>query len=442
MKIALFHNVPASGAKRALYEHARHLKARGHTVDAFITATACEDYLPLAPICDRVAVYGDPPPPARERAGQAPLSGSRLRRVLRPGSVAHDLLRDWVRFQRGTREVKALERIYREMAGDINRGGYDLLYTHPCLPTLAPDLLRFVNLPTVFYCQDTLRRAYEWTLGEAPGYDAIKETLFRRKALGAVVTPVARAWARREERRYVQNLRAATLVLVNSWYSREGVLRTTGVDARVCYLGVDADFFHPDPGTPRENLVLSVGALVPGKRHDFVIEALAAIPPEQRPRLEIVGYEFDYGKKALGPTARQLVSQAETRGVALTLRKEVTDAILRDAYRRAGAVACAPYLEPFGLIPLEAQACGAPVVGVSEGGLRETIRDGETGFLTDRDPEAFGAALLRLLADPSLRETMGRRGRAEVEARWTWERSADTLERLLARVLADRRSRN
>jgi glycosyltransferase involved in cell wall biosynthesis len=234
------------------------------------------------------------------------------------------------------------------------------------------------------------------------------------------------------EQQYVAATRAATRVLCNSWFSREAILRTTGANPRVCYPGVDPDYFCPDPAVAREPVVLSVGTLAPNKRHDFILEAIATIPAERRPAMEIVGYEMAYGELELGPYATTLLSLAKDRGVDLRLNKEVSDEVLRDRYRRAAVFAFAPSLEPFGIVPLEAMACGTPVVGVAEGGLRETIRNGENGLLTERDPQEFGAALDRVLCDRGLVARLGTHGREDARSTWTWKRSVDQLETHLA----------
>jgi len=80
------------------------------------------------------------------------------------------------------------------------------------------------------------------------------------------------------------------------------------------------------------------------------------------------------------------------------------------------------------MVPLEAMACEAPVIGVAEGGLCETIEDGRTGFLIDRHPQQFADAAERLLRDPALAAACGAEGRRSVLARWTWEASMRQLD--------------
>jgi glycosyltransferase involved in cell wall biosynthesis len=93
----------------------------------------------------------------------------------------------------------------------------------------------------------------------------------------------------------------------------------------------------------------------------------------------------------------------------------------------------APRLEPFGLAPLEANACGLPVIAVAEGGVRETIVNEVNGLLVDSAPSAMAAAISRLLAEPSLRRQLGINGRHIVEQKWGMSASLDRLEQHLIR---------
>jgi glycosyltransferase involved in cell wall biosynthesis len=92
-----------------------------------------------------------------------------------------------------------------------------------------------------------------------------------------------------------------------------------------------------------------------------------------------------------------------------------------------------PRLEPFGLAPLEANACGTPVVAVAEGGVRESLTDGDNGILVaDARPETIAAALLRLLDEPELARHLRTRCRNAVVARYSEATAIDRIERALA----------
>jgi len=95
-------------------------------------------------------------------------------------------------------------------------------------------------------------------------------------------------------------------------------------------------------------------------------------------------------------------------------------------YSHAACFVCPSVYEPFGIINLEAMACGAPVVASAVGGIPEVVVDGETGYLVPPgDPEALAVALERLLADPERGARFGRAGRSRVEARFSWGRIAE-----------------
>ena len=88
----------------------------------------------------------------------------------------------------------------------------------------------------------------------------------------------------------------------------------------------------------------------------------------------------------------------------------------------------APVLEPFGLVPLEAMACGSAVVGVCEGGVKESVVHQQTGLLVERDPVKFAEAIRFLLANPALAAKYGCNGREHVIKNWTWSQSTAKLE--------------
>jgi len=439
LRIALFHDLAAGGGKRHLYEQARLLAERGYEMELFAPTAAMTgvggEYLPLAPLCRRVHAYeaaGAIVPPSPDGRESRTTFRSVVRDQARSLALSR-LLLDAIGAHRADRQIDAVGRLYERIAGDIDAGGFDLVYVNQSTQMLAPDLLRHLRrTPSVFCCNDTQRTAVEWPPETPDGYDTVSETPLRRKRRGRLIAP-AQAWfLERQEKRFAENTRAAMTVLANSWFSRENLARVAGVNAVVCYPGVDTAYFCPDLAVPREPVILSVGAMLPNKRHGFILEAVSTIPKGRRPRMEIVGY-------AGGPDATRrriaLLDAAGRLGVDLRIEGDVSDGVLRDAYRRAGVVAFAPYLEPLGLVAIEAMACGAPVVGIREGGVRETIRDGETGILTELDPVAFGQAILSLLTDPERARKMGERGRQCAVSEWTWMRSVDRLEKIFSRTV-------
>lgn len=101
--------------------------------------------------------------------------------------------------------------------------------------------------------------------------------------------------------------------------------------------------------------------------------------------------------------------------------------------RSADVVVCTPRYEPFGMVALEAMACGVPVVAAAVGGLTDTVVDGFTGLLVrSRQPGAVAYAIRRLLGDPALRGAYGAAGQDRANARYSWNRvAADTVRAYL-----------
>jgi glycosyltransferase involved in cell wall biosynthesis len=219
------------------------------------------------------------------------------------------------------------------------------------------------------YCLTPMR--YAWDQFEA---------YFGRERIGrvgeAVMRPIMTGLARWD---------AATADRVDEFvaisdYVAERIARYYNRKASVVYPPVDTGFFVPDDsGAERRALVVS--ALVPYKRIDLAIEACAraGVP------LTVVGD---------GPELARLRRQA---GPAVDFRGWISDEAIRAEYRRAGVVLL-PGVEDFGIVPLEAQACGRPVVALGQGGARETVVDGVTGALVaEATADAFAAAIRRTL---------------------------------------------
>jgi glycosyltransferase involved in cell wall biosynthesis len=209
-------------------------------------------------------------------------------------------------------------------------------------------------------------------------------------------------------------------MLANSYYSRESILRNYGLNSFVSYLGVDTGLFRP-LNLPREQFVLSVGSCVPDKGFDFLIRSLACIKESLRPDLVLVS------NGAIPLWKEYLERLAVSLDVNLRILQLIDDSKLVELYNKARVVLYAPYLEPFGLVPLEAMACGTPVVGVCEGGVRESILHDKTGILADRDESAFAAAVERLLTDEDKQKAMAARAADQIHAMWTQQKAGDRL---------------
>jgi glycosyltransferase involved in cell wall biosynthesis len=206
----------------------------------------------------------------------------------------------------------------------------------------------------------------------------------------------------------------------------------TGPKVSVVPCGVDCDQFQPDGDwlpTRLPQRVVAVGRLVPRKGFAELVAALAHCPDTE---LVIAGGP-DQARLAEDAEAQRLHAIARRHGVADRVR--LTGQVSRDRMpallRSASVVACVPWYEPFGIVPLEAMACGVPVLATAVGGLTDTVVEGVTGDLVPpRNADALAVKLRALLADPAKRESYGAAGRARVESRYTWDRIAEDTVRV------------
>ncbi|MFF3907952.1 glycosyltransferase [Streptomyces sp. NPDC001848] len=202
--------------------------------------------------------------------------------------------------------------------------------------------------------------------------------------------------------------------------------------------GVDTELFTPkgpvaERGTRRHRL-LQLGRLVPRKGAAVSVAALALLPETE---LVVVGGP-SADRVDDDPEVRRLRRIAEEHGVAdrVIFMGGVAPRDVPPLVRAADVVVCPADYEPFGIVPLEAMACGRPVVASAVGGQLDTVADPTTGRLVPpRDPEALARAVGELLADPELREACGAAGRRRVLRRYGWGRVAAATEATYCSVL-------
>ena len=398
MRIAIYHNLLSGGAKRALYEETRRLSAN-HQLDVFTLSSANHEFADLRPYVARHQVYD-----------------------FQPGALLNS---PFGRLNQAIRQadLQRLRSLARRIAQDIEAGNYDLCFVQPCQYESSPSILSYLqHLPTVYYCHEPLRRMYE----EMPlrPYENSDSTL--RKTLDRF-DPLIASYQHALKNNDRKNLHSANLILVNSKFIQNSVRSIYQAEAQVSYLGVDVDWFRPLT-EPKQDFVLSVGSLTPLKGFDFLINALALIPEVQRPIL-VIASNFQNP-----PEKTYLEQLAQSQKVDLKLEGNVSEERLVQLYNQAKIAVYAAIREPFGLVPVEAMACGTAVVAIRDGGVQETILDGETGLLVARDPEKFAAALQKLLSNPELAQEYGHNGRTHILNHWTWDKANQTLENYLTSV--------
>ena len=410
MKIAVWHNLPSGGGKRALYGQIEGLVARGHHVEAWCPESADATYLPLSDLV---------------REHRLPFRAPAIGRSLQ------DLLRSKLRVDH-LPLVAEMKRHSQICAEEILRDGFDLVFAAPCRYFLVPCLGQFLRgkgLPVALYLQEPARHRYE----AMPEWPWLAPAITRRTLAGRWQQRMGYYFAQRhlriEARREFEDAKMYDLLLVNSYFSRETIVRVFGLDARVCYLGYDAEHFRSlDPPPPRERFVVGLGSMHWIKGVDTAIQTVAHLPSPRPPLVWVANSENSAYR-------REMEALAAREQVEFRVHSRIDDGALVNLLNRATVMLYASRLEPFGYAPIEANACGVPVVAVAEGGVRETVSDGVNGALCDRDPQALADATQRLLDDPDLAAAQGAAGEQLAREKWSLELSVTRLENHLQRLL-------
>src|ERR1700737_2118234 len=283
MKIAVYHNQPSGGARRALHGFLRELSRRHH-LDVFTLTSA-----------DQVMLHDE----------DVATSVTRLPYEQRPSVRMGLYLNDLRRWQ----NREELERVNAAIAQRIDGGGYDAVLVDACRFTRAPFILKYLRTPSAYYCHDGPLRNDERPVPARSFYDRA-----RRLWHG----PFERRLQRQLRRDELALMSAASTILTNSQYTRAGLADSCELAATVCSPGVDLP--HLVRRTEGD-YVLSVGALEPHKGFDLVIDALGKLPLP-RPPLHIVANDGN-------PDVRsRLEKQAARLGIQVAIRVLIPQAEL------------------------------------------------------------------------------------------------------------------
>jgi glycosyltransferase involved in cell wall biosynthesis len=399
VKIAVWHNLRSGGGKRALYDHVVGLLARGHTLEAWCPPTADSEYLPLSSlIAEHVVDLAWPTSRLTDKFGITSVTA---------------------------RQLAAMDTHCRTCAEEIGRGGFDILFANCCVFFRTTPIGRFVRIPSVIYLGEPYRWLYEalprlpWLAPPRRAPSLPKPSILKAAIRDCRDIRNLRLQAREE----FENAAGFDRILVNSYFSRESVLRAYGLDADVCYLGINCDLFV-DKNLNRTHSLVGLGSITWEKNVRFCIDAVGKLSAP-RPTLIWVGNGAD------ASYLREMKALAHSRQVVFEPKVAVPDSELIDILNHAMALLYAPRLEPFGLAPLEANACGVPVIAVAEGGVRETVVDQVNGLLVENNPGAMAEAIARLFSDPSLARKLGAKARRAVEENWDLNAAIDRLEQKL-----------
>ncbi len=294
------------------------------------------------------------------------------------------------RFYKDTLELFRLYLVHRNIASLINGKNYEFVLVYPSKFTQAPFIIQFLKARTIYFCQEPLRIVHDGFLLEDVKYLPFVKKYYE-KANRFVRKQVDRA-----------NINEADVILANSRFSQNWIKRAYKKDSKVCYLGVDVKKFRPTRKKKAYDL-LFIGQKDKIEGYDLLEDTLKVF--SKKPKVKII--------------------QRNDKG------QGIEDLELVEEYNKAKIVLCLSRNEPFGLISIEAQSCGVPVVAVNEGGFSESVIDGKTGFLVKRDSKNLYVRINELLNDESLRIKLGHQAREYIKSKWTWEQSLQSLENII-----------
>ncbi|MFS0872018.1 glycosyltransferase family 4 protein [Paenibacillus xylanilyticus] len=238
-------------------------------------------------------------------------------------------------------------------------------------------------------------------------------------------------------------LRQADCIAVNSFSLRERLGRrfpSVKYRMNVIPLGADLTRFAPainegkHPQTPEPSQPFSVlyaGRLIPGKGVDILIRAVALVQQKMDIQLIIAGKGPQVYVRKLRRLARKLRVRSSFLG-------QIAHEQIHHLYRAADCLVCPSQMhEAFGLVNVEAMASGLPVIASDNGGIREIIESGSSGYLVSPydKPQPFATCILKLARDPALAQSLGKAGRASAVNQFGWSRTAMHLEAAYTRLI-------
>jgi phosphoheptose isomerase len=316
-----------------------------------------------------------------------------------------------------------------QMLRHCKRESYDLVHANFWMSGLvATELKRMLGIPFVitFHALGRVRRLHQ---GTADAFPEERQTIEDRIVRDADQI-IAECPQDEEDLIRLYNAEPTRVSIVPCGFDRTEFWPLSKPLARVA-LGLAAD----------DRVLLQLGRMVPRKGVDNVIRSLARLRDEHGlcVRLLVVGGESEEPDPTKTPEIGRLQQVAAEEGVT----EQVTFVGRRDRdrlkyyYSAADIFVTTPWYEPFGITPLEAMACGTPVVGSNVGGIKFSVRDGETGYLVPaRDPAALAERIAHLYQHPKLLSLFRRQSISRVNDLFTWERIARAVAEVYEEVLS------
>lgn len=314
---------------------------------------------------------------------------------------------------------------------------YDLVHGHFWMSGwVATELQRLCGLPGVqhFHATGQTKQRHQGAADTSPR----ERIQVERTIVNAITRVIAQCPTERSE-------------LLDDYAAQPGkvVMIPGAVDLRTFYPVNRAEARQRLGLEPDGHVIIYVGRLLPRKDIRNVVRALERLLRQYEGEITpltllVVGGETEDADPLRTPEIGEIQRLARELGISDHVRfaGKRQPECLRCYYSAGDVAVTTPWYEPFGMTPLEAMACGRPVVGSEVGGITYTIIDGQTGLLVPpRDPEALAARLYDLLTHPEQRARMGEAGRRRTEQEFTWPLTALRIATLYEALIAEKTSR-
>lgn len=363
MRIAVFHNLPAGGAKRVALEQAK-LLSKKHKIDIY-EINRKKDVFNFENDKFRVFSYAF--------------------KIGKSGGVFKRLKRDYQNFI-------TLDRLHKRIATEIDTKNYDCVIVHHDRYTQSPFILKHLKTPNIYYCHELLRIVYEDQFGipdDIPSVNKIYEKITRliRKKID------------------FKNANSAQKIVSSSDHIGRKIKDVYKKSVFIVNPGVSVSVFKPI-SLKKTNDVLFIGEKNQFDGYDLLEDALS-----------MIGFQI-----------KVKVFDKNERG------KWISDKFLAREYNSARVIVTLSRNEPFGLIPLEAASCGIPVVAINEGGYKETLIEGKTGFLVRPNGQKIAEKISLLLKNNRLSNQISITARKNIVNNWDWKVKIQDLEHVLLKI--------
>ena len=296
-----------------------------------------------------------------------------------------------------------LPAIHKKISEKINSGGYDFVIVNHDSFTKAPYLLKYLKMKKIYILHEPQREFYESWKIHAP-------------YLKDKIANVFRLFIKFIDIRYTKH---ADLIICNSEYSKKTIKKIYQRKSHVVYPGVDIKKFKPNKKIKKKKQILLIGGWSKTKGHGFVIKSLGDILKEYK--IIIVG-------KGRRKEKERIIKFSGKYKTKISWLEKVDDSKLIKLYQESILLCTGYFKEPFGMVSVESQACGTPVVGIKEGGFEETIVDGKTGLLSTRKEEEYKKCVLKGIRE---NKNLSLNARKNVVENWTWTKTLNNLNKLI-----------